>query len=68
MSTKIEAVKQKQRGAVLTILAVLVFAVRGLTLPTQADEQKHGGTLVFGAENEFAGFDVLKTRGFAICD
>ena len=27
-----------------------------------------GGRLVFGAENEFAGFDPLKARGFAICD
>ncbi len=29
---------------------------------------KMGGRLVFGAENEFAGFDLLKVRGFAIND
>lgn len=37
-------------------------------MTARAAEPKSGGTLVFGTENEFAGFDALKTRGFAVCD
>ncbi len=50
----------------ISILAIIfIFLIPDLS---GADEPGSGGRLVFGAENEFAGFDVLKARGFAICD
>jgi ABC-type transport system substrate-binding protein len=59
---RIEEAKKRFLAPVVFVLALL-FA-----WPVQAMEPKSGGTLVFGAENEFAGFDALKARGFAICD
>ena len=32
-----------------------------------AAEPKHGGTMTFGAENDFRGFDPLKINGLSIC-
>ena len=36
--------------------------------PAGGAEAQAGGTLTFGTENEFSGFDVLKATGFAIND
>lgn len=49
--------------SILSFVLVFFFAIIA-----HAAGPKTGGRLVFGAENEFAGFDILKIRGFAIND
>lgn len=53
-------------GVTIATIATIVFAF--YVRAANANEPQYGGRLVFGAENEFAGFDVLKVRGFAIND
>lgn len=55
----------KNKVYVSILSVVLIFFS---TIIAYAAGPKPGGRLVFAAENEFAGFDVLKTRGFAIND
>ncbi len=49
----------------VSAIVIFSFCLNGTVL---AMEPKKGGTLIFGVEEEFAGFDALKARGFAICD
>lgn len=55
-------------GRHIGVLFISWVLVGGLASAALASEPKQGGALVFGAENEFAGFDLLKARGLAICD
>lgn len=55
-------------GRMLCWMVAATFLVFAMGSLSGATEPKSGGTLVFGAENDFAGFDLLKARGFAICD
>lgn len=59
-----------KKRRVMVVISTLIFLFVGCFSvgSTLAAEPRSGGTLIFGAENEFAGFDMLKTRGFAICD
>ena len=43
--------------AIMTIVLILL----GLSISTQASEHRYGGTLTFGVEAEFAGFEVIKS-------
>ena len=44
-----------------------IFHLSIFSGPVHGGEPKSGGRLVFGVENEFAGFDAIKIRGLAIC-
>ncbi len=59
------AIKLISKICVSVLSFILIFS---LTSNVYAVEPKPGGRLVFGAENEFGGFDVLRVRGFAIND
>ena len=52
------SVYQKQRHFMVMLLMALLFIAPGTT---RAGEVKRGGMLLFGAENEFAGFEVIKS-------
>lgn len=51
----------------ITFLLASTFIFLGTTMG-QSEEPKYGGQLVFGAENDFIGFDAIKNRGFPIID
>ena len=57
----------RSRHYLLDFVVVLIL-LAFLPPLSQGAGDKSGGTLSFGAENEFAGFDVIKASGFAICD
>lgn len=67
MKLQCKTTSGRQKRIFCVAAAVLLFS-SCLVCTSQAMAPKSGGTLVFGAENEFAGFDVLKARGPAICD
>ena len=57
----------KGKGLVLTVcMGLMVLA--GVAFDPLVVSAQAKATLIFGAENEFAGFDAIKTSGFAICD
>ncbi len=55
-----------KRLAIVLAMVLMVFQIMAQAIC--AEEPRYGGSLTFGVEAEFAGFDVLKARGVAICD
>ena len=60
---------RKGKGIMLGLIVCMAITIVGGSLirPTVAGARGRI-TLTFGAENEFAGFDAIQVRGFAICD
>ncbi len=53
----------------IVILSIIIFTFAlTVSVSESAQNPKNGGKLVFGVENEPAGFDVIKARGLAVCD
>ncbi len=67
--------KEMKSGSIVVKTCLALVLAAGITALTPgigpnsvfAGEGRVGGSMVFGVENEFAGFDVLKVRGLAIC-
>ena len=60
MSKTMYRFRSKLEGGVFITVFSVVFLISGLGT-IHAAEQRRGGTLNFGVENEFAGFEVIKS-------
>lgn len=58
----------KWTSSILCKIGLILFCVLVWISAGFAEPPKKGGTLVFGVENEPAGYDVVKARGLAVCD
>ncbi len=62
-SEKIKAGKGMRRGAWFIMVVMIAMATWGSWNEAGAADPRHGGVLEFGMENEFSGFDAIKTKG-----
>jgi len=68
MNPAVKKIAARSLGNKLSVSIVAIVLIFFSANVSSAAGTRSGGRLVFGAENEFAGFDALKARGFAICD
>jgi peptide/nickel transport system substrate-binding protein len=67
-NTKINRVRRIKSYKIFFVLSLLVSMLSYFPLdPLWAAEANHGGTLTFGSENDFRGFDPLKINALSIC-